>query len=142
MAQVMNISDNTQPNCPLAYSLTIRHDGSNSGLRMCRLASNTRVVAAEAIAKGSAGDEISVIGFAKAFINFLRFHEILFIIIVTITVSDLYLKKTARVASGFEELYQHGSECLCSNLVRLTFQSAVLYSGDGICKRHGCDVHK
>ena len=30
------------------------------------------------------------------------------------------------IASGLEELYEHGSECLRSDLVGLTFQSAVL----------------
>src|SRR5687768_7424946 len=47
-AQKINIMDKIQEYSPLAYSLTMRHAGENSGLRMCRRARDTSV-AMEAI---------------------------------------------------------------------------------------------
>src|SRR5262245_40657245 len=56
--QARNSSESTQPYRPSAYSLTIRKDGSNSGLNTCRLASSRRVVAAVMSARRAAGSEI------------------------------------------------------------------------------------
>jgi hypothetical protein len=56
-----NISDNIQPYPPFAYSLTTRHEGSDSGLSTCKLASNSRTAPAAAIATRAAGTEIVVV---------------------------------------------------------------------------------
>src|SRR5262245_39671103 len=48
-------------------------------------------------------------------------------------IPDLEMLPDGCVSS--EELHQHRCECLRSNLVRLTFQGAVLGMGHRICKR-------
>src|ERR1700752_650746 len=45
-AQEANMSDNTQPYCPLAYSLTIRQEGAYSGLSMCKAPSKASIMTA------------------------------------------------------------------------------------------------
>src|SRR5215472_10487470 len=56
-AQAPNINERTHPYFPFAYSLTTRHEGSNSGLRTCRLASSRMVATANPAAIRAAGVE-------------------------------------------------------------------------------------
>jgi hypothetical protein len=53
-----NINDNTQAYFPFAYSLTMRQAGLNSGLRICKIASNTRTATDVPIANNELVDEI------------------------------------------------------------------------------------
>src|SRR5215831_9067646 len=57
-AQATNRRDSTQLYSPLAYSLSTRNEGSNSGLRPCKPASNSRTAPAAANATHAAGAEI------------------------------------------------------------------------------------
>ena len=52
-AGVPNINDRTHRYFAFAYSLTIRHDGSNSGLSACKLASSSKVARAATSAAGT-----------------------------------------------------------------------------------------
>jgi hypothetical protein len=71
-AHKANISDNTQLYCPFAYSLTIRHEGSNSGLRMCKMTRSKRTPPDVAITKYAVGSEISVAPMVVVFVD-IRF---------------------------------------------------------------------
>jgi len=74
-AHMANISDNAQPWCPFAYSLTIRHEGANSGLSKCRQASDSSAAADAAIAKRAPISAIVVSG-SVIFLSVMLFRSL------------------------------------------------------------------
>jgi hypothetical protein len=58
MPRQINISDSTHPYRPRAYSLIIRQEGANSGLKTCRLASSRIASTVNTIAAHAAGPAI------------------------------------------------------------------------------------